>query len=331
MKQTLSTQPSSPAGQTNTGIIEALPVIAYLSPDPLDDDSYIEEDWISWIPGYLNSEEYGVSYLHPHNIDLARRIESFTEEQFQKAFKRLKSLWHDKYVKQMTVGIDYSGMLGSDGTASFDYVRSEPECGHYSFAVHRRLLYRYANQIIQSEQAASDNLGIWEHEIIHALDYRQILIASAFRDSKNPLNGLTYYTLRYREEGIANLLALLDGDIDGVHSIHEAKALFTKNCERVGKELLALEETSDNDRGKIFEGHDFYEAGPWLILDMLSDYYSVVHEIDMASIEKRIQNKETFSESEKLGILSAALKFISTSWFLSSIDAYLYTEGQNHN
>lgn len=330
MKQTLFAQPSCPAGQKTASIADPLPVIAYLSPDPLDDDSYIEDDWISWIPGYLNSEEYGVSYLHPQNIDLSRRIESFTEEQFRKAFERLKSLWHDKYVKQMNVGIDYSGMLRLNGTASFDFGRSKPECGHYSFAVHRRLLYKYANQIIQSEQAASDNLSIWEHEIIHALDYRQILIASAYRESKNPLNRLTYYTLRYREEGIANLLALLDGDIDGVHSIHDAKALFTKNCERVGKKLLALEETSDNDRGKIFESHDFYEAGPWVILDMLSDYYSVMHEIDMATIEKRIQNKETFSESEKLGILSAALKFITTSWFLSKIDAYLNTEGQNH-
>jgi hypothetical protein len=326
-----STQPFSPAGQLTAGIAEPLPVKAYLSPDPLDDDSCIEEDWISWIPGYLNSDEYGVSYLHPQNIELARRIESFTEEQFQKAFMRLKSLWDDKYVKQMTVGIDYTGMLGSDATASFDYNKSKPECGHYSFAVHSPLLYKYANKLLQSEQASQSTLNIWEHEIVHALDYRQILIASAFRDSKNPLNGLASYTLRYREEGIANLLALLDGDIDGVHSIHEAKALFTKNCERVGKELLALEESSDNEHRKIFEGNDFYEAGPWLILDMLSDYYSVMHEIDMATIEKRIQNKETFSESQKLGFLSDALELISTSWFLNNIDAYLNTQGQNHN
>jgi len=326
-----STQPFSPAGPLTAGIAEPLPVKAYLSPDPLDDDSCFEEDWISWIPGYLNSEEYGLSYLHPQNIELARRIESFTEEQFQMAFMRLKSLWDDKYVKQMAVGIDYTGMLGSDATASFDYNRSEPECGFYSFAVHTPLLYKYANKLLQSEQNPQRTLNLWEHEIIHALDYKQILIASAFAGSENPLNGLTYYTLRYREEGIANLLALLDGDIDEVHSIQEAKALFAKNCQRVGKELLALEKTSDNDRRKIYQGYDFYEAGPWLILDMLSDYYSVMHGIDIATIEKRIQNKETISEREKLRILSAALRFISTSSFLGRIDAYLYIEDHNLN
>jgi len=327
MKHTSTAQTSNPSGQMAAGIIDPLPVTAYLSPDPLDDDSDIEEGWISWIPGYLDSDEYGVSYLHPQNIELSRRLESFTEAEFQKAFQRLKSLWLDKHVKAMNVVIDYTGFLGTEATASFDYARSEPECGLYSFAVHSPLLYKYANKLLQSERASQSTLNIWEHEIVHALDYRQILIASAFRDSKNPLNGLASYTLRYREEGIANLLALLDGDIDEVHSIHEAKALFAKNCQRVGKELLALEKTSDNDRREIYKGHDFYEAGPWLILDMLSDYYSVMHGIDVATIETRIQNKETISESEKLRIIAAALRFISTSWFLSRIDAYLNPEG----
>jgi hypothetical protein len=327
MKHTSTDQTSNPSGQMAAGIIDPLPVTAYLSPDPLDDDSDIEEGWISWIPGYLDSDEYGVSYLHPQNIELSRRLESFTEAEFQKAFKRLKSLWHDKHVKAMNVVIDYTGFLGTEATASFDYARSEPECGIYSFALHTPLLYKYANKLLQPEQAPQCTLNIWEHEIIHALDYRQILIASAFAGSENPLNGLTYYTLRYREEGIANLLALLDGDIDGVHSIHEAKALFAKNCRQIGKELLEQKETSSHDRRKFYEGHDFYEAGPWLILDMLSDYYSVMHGIDIATIETRIQNKETISESEKLRIIAAALRFISTSWFLSRIDAYLNPEG----
>lgn len=327
MKHTSTAQTSNPSEQMAAGIINRLPVTAYLSPDPLDDDSDIEEGWISWIPGYLDSDEYGVSYLHPQNIELSRRLESFTEAEFQKAFNRLKSLWHDKHVKAMNVVIDYTGFLGTEATASFDYARSEPECGIYSFALHTPLLYKYANKLLQPEQAPQSTLNIWEHEIIHALDYRQILIASAFAGSENPLNSLTYYTLKYREEGIANLLALLDGHVDGVHSIHEAKALFAKNCQRVGKELLALEKNSDNDRREIYKSHDFYEAGPWLILDMLSDYYSVMHGIDVATIETRIQNKENISESEKLRIIAAALRFISTSWFLSRIDAYLNPEG----
>jgi hypothetical protein len=323
MKHTSTTQTSNQSEQMAAGIIDRLPVTAYLSPDPLDDDSDIEEGWISWIPGYLDSDEYGVSYLHPQNIELSRRLESFTEAEFQKAFNRLKSLWHDKHVKAMNVVIDYTGFLGTEATASFDYARSEPECGIYSFAIHTPLLYRYANKLLHSEQAPQSTLNIWEHEIIHALDYRQILIASAFACSENPLNSLTYYTLKYREEGIANLLALLDGHVDGVHSIHEAKALFAKNCQRVGKELLALEKNSDNDRREIYKGYDFYEAGPWLILDLLSGNYSTVLDTDMACIEKRIQKKKAFSENEKLGILSDALKVASVSSYLRNIKAYL--------
>jgi protein gp37 len=64
---------------------------------------------------------------------------------------------------------------------------------------------------------------------------------------------------------------------------------------------------------------------------MLSDYYSVMHGIEIATIEKRIQNKETISEREKLRILSAALRFISTSSFLGRIEAYLFIEDHNLN
>jgi len=323
MKHTSSAKTSNPSVQMAAGIIDPLPVTAYLSPDPLDDDSDIEEGWISWIPGYLNSDEYGVSYLHTQNIKLSRRLESFTEAEFQKAIKRLKSLWHDKYVKEMNVVIVYTGFLGTEATASFDYAKSEPECGIYSFALHTPLHYKYANKLLQPEQAPKSTLNIWEHEIIHALDYRQILIASAFAGSENPLNGLTYYTLKYREEGIANLPALLDGDIKAVNSFHEAKEIYAKNCRQIGKEMLTLEKNSDNDRRKIYKGHDFYEAGPWLILDMLSGNYSTALDTDMAIIEKRIQKKEALSENEKLGILSDALKIVSVSSYLRKIKAYL--------
>lgn len=323
MKHTSSAKTSNPSVQMAAGIIDPLPVTAYLSPDPLDDDSDIEEGWTSWIPGYLNSDEYGVSYLHTQNIKLSRRLESFTEAEFQKAIKRLKSLWHDKYVKEMNVVIVYTGFLGTEATASFDYAKSEPECGIYSFALHTPLHYKYANKLLQPEQAPQSTLNIWEHEIIHALDYRQILIASAFAGSENPLNGLTYYTLKYREEGIANLPALLDGDIKAVNSFHEAKEIYAKNCRQIGKEMLTLEKNSDNDRRKIYKGHDFYEAGPWLILDMLSGNYSTALDTDMAIIEKRIQKKEALSENEKLGILSDALKIVSVSSYLRKIKAYL--------
>lgn len=49
---------------------QQLQISAYLSPHPLDDDSFLKEEWISWLPGYIKEEtEEGMpSYYHDSNM-----------------------------------------------------------------------------------------------------------------------------------------------------------------------------------------------------------------------------------------------------------------------
>ena len=80
---------------------QELKINAYLSPNPLDEDSFIEEEWISWLPGYIKGEtEDGMpSYYHDSNIALFENIESFTAELFKKATERIWHLLNEHHFK----------------------------------------------------------------------------------------------------------------------------------------------------------------------------------------------------------------------------------------
>jgi hypothetical protein len=163
-------------------------------------------------------------------------------------------------------------------------------------------------------------MNIWEHELVHLIDHWEIVRASSFAQSDIPLNNLQYYKLKYREEGIANLFDLLDGKIDGIKSRAEAKNKFYDNYNTIKRKLLNLEKTSSDDRAMIYSGYDFYEVGPWIILDMLSEIPMVTDIISIDILENNIINGIIIDDELKLKILKNAF-YIDIEWFNSRITA----------
>lgn len=295
-------------------------VDAYLNPHPLDEDSFLEEEWISWLPGYVQGEtEEGLpSYYHEANIDLFEKIEGLTVKVFTNALLRMWPLLEDHYIQSINIGIDYSNYSGSSSTlAGYHYQYSKPSKGKYYFSVDRNLLIRYATFVNQNINKLP-NLGIWEHELVHLLDQWELVKASAFAHSDLPANNLYYYLLKYREEGIANLFDLMDGKIDELKSIKDAYALFQNQFLKIKEKLKGVDNTNSNFRSEIYSGYEFYSAGPWIILDMLREIPMVTDKYDIDMLEKKIVSKENIDDSIKLEIMKHAFH-VDTEWFYSRI------------
>lgn len=302
--------------------IEDLKIIAYLSPHPLGEDTYIEEEWISWLPGYSKeqTEDETESYLSETNIALYEKIENFTADLFKKAIERMWPLLKDYYFQKICISIDYANYKSSSSLAGYEYKNSNPGKGKYYFSLDQVLLQKYSAFINQKIESLPET-NIWEHELIHMIDHWEILKASFLVNSDLPLNNLHYYALKYREEGIANLMDLLDGKIKGINSIDRAKEVFAANYARVKAELANYERTDEKIRSEIFSGYDFYEVGPWIMLDLLDEIFSLSDKICVKDLERKISNGESLSEELKLEIIREAFHF-DTNFFLSRLGKY---------
>jgi hypothetical protein len=303
-------------------IFKDLEIRAYLSPHPLDEDSFLEEEWISWLPGYIkeSTEDELPSFYNESNILLYEKIENFTAELFKKALLRMSPLLKEYHLKKIFLSIDYSNFNNSSALAGYEYNYSKPGKGIYQFTVDQNLLRRYSAFINEKIESLPD-MNLWEHELIHLLDHWEILKASSFASSEVPINNLKYYALKYREEGIANLLDLLDGKLKRIKSREEAKEIFAENYRKAKSDLIKLNQTTPEERRKLYSGYDFYEVGPWMILDLLGEIFFVTGLVDVAELESKIANGEGISEELKLKIIQDAFH-LNNEYFMSRLGNY---------
>jgi hypothetical protein len=303
-------------------IFKDIEIIACLSPHPLDEDSFLEEEWISWLPGYIkeSTEDELPSYYNESNILLYEKIENFTAELFKKALLRMWPLLKEYHFKKIFLGIDYSNYRNSSALAGYEYNYSKPGKGIYQFTVDQNLLGRYSAFINEKIESLPD-MNLWEHELIHLLDHWEILKASSFASSEIPINNLKYYALKYREEGIANLLDLLDGKLKRINSREEAKKIFAENYMQAKITLIKLNLTTAEDRRELYSGYDYYEVGPWIMLDMLYEIFFVTGLVDVDELESKIANGQEISEELKLKIIQEAFH-LNIEYFMSRLGNY---------
>ncbi|GHB49205.1 hypothetical protein [Mongoliitalea lutea] len=297
-------------------------ITAYLSPHPLDEDSHMEEEFIDWLPGYVKgeSEEGEPSYMRDENIELYERIEQLTEDIFRKALLRMGPLLEGYLFKNIQIFIDYQNFSDAGSAlAGYNHADSNPGKGIYVFHVNQRLLNRYLH-FLEGNLEAIPDMNLWEHEIIHLLDHWELVKASAFRSSDLAHNNLIHYLIKYRKEGTANFLDLLDGKLDGIQSREEAKSLMKEKYELAKNSLAGTDKTSDEQRTLLYAGYNFYAIGPWIMLDMIDEYLLVAeNEEDASSIEYKIQQGISLSEEGKLNLVRIVLMF-DNEMFLERLD-----------
>lgn len=298
--------------------LQDIRIFPYLTPNPLKENSFLEESWISWFPNYKTGDSADglPSFFHEENIAYFEKIENFVSEQFRTALQRMWPLFEGIYIEQIQISIDFLISTNPHTLASYIPQKSNPAKGKYIFSLNRNLLSRYL-YTLEGRDGLIPKKNIWEHELVHLLDHWQIVNAQAFANSENPSNAFTYYLLKYREEGIANLHDLLDGKLSGPSSRAEATEKFILNVQQTQKTLEENPNLPHKEKLKLFSGYEFYELGPWLILDKMEELIAHTELEPIQALEEKIAEGVPISDESKLAYLKFAL-LIDNEWFLSS-------------
>jgi hypothetical protein len=247
---------------------------------------------------------------------LFERIEKFTADTFKAALSRMWFLVEDVYIRKIHIVIDYMNFKNTSSSAGYDLQRSDPSKGEYIFHLERNLLDKYLKHL--QDPTVPLKANTWEHEIVHLLDHWQLVKSSAFSQSHIPANNLEHYLLKYREEGLANLFDLLDCNITGCTTLAMAKEKFISNVKAAQEKTASIEESNEWIRKELYSGYDFYEVGPWLMLEQLDDIFFMLDVESVSDLEKIIGAGNPIPDDTKLKIIKLAF-LIDNNWFLTNV------------
>ena len=293
-------------------------VYAYLAPHPLEEDSFIEPEELDWIPGF-NAIEIGENGEHPlfreENIEIYNKIESTTVEHFRKGLNNLWPLLNEHMIDHMQIAIDLTGIISSKSSlAGYNFDRSSPAKGKYVFHLDQGLMVKYVEVLNNLSTLGFRTSTTWEHELIHLLDHWEIVKSSTYRESNSIDENFKHFLMKYREEGIAELYFLLNGGYDDVKSIDEAKDAFRNHVKQTREKIVASELNNEKLRNEIFSGFEFYEVGPWLILDMLKTFEGGWQSENIEQAIHKICSKEVIEKEKILDIIKIALRIKSNEF-----------------
>ena len=118
---------------------------------------------------------------------------------------------------------------------------------------------------------------------------------------------------------MSNLFDLLDGKIKKFQSRTEAKEKFASNYRQIQSQVHALEKTTEKIRSEMYEGYDFYEIGPWLMLEIIGEILETADLEPVEDLEQKIAQGIAIPDETKLKVLEMAF-MIDNEWFLGKID-----------
>ena len=298
---------------------EDIKVIAYLVPDPLDEFSGIEGDFLTWIPGFLNEvdeEEELPAIFRDSNIKIYEEIENLTELHFKKSLNNMWPLIEKVQFKNIQIQIDIGGYLSKSKNGSAAYLpdRSNQTFGEYTFRLDRNLLHSYLQHKENNIELDNHDISVWEHELIHLLDHEEILKGTLYGLSDSPSENFKYFFLKFRQEGIANLNYVLNGNTK-IKNLETAIKEFIQFVTEKKTKLDFSKPTNEAIVVELLSGFEYYNIGPWIILDLLKDQWESIHYEMIHNCITNLENnqpieKETILEIIKLGLKLDAMNYL---------------------
>lgn len=305
--------------------VNAINVIAYLSPDPLDHDTPVESEFLEWLPGFDNSEckndDDEMPIYREHNIAIYERIEQYCADQFKKGLENLAPLLKDYLFHHIQISIDLiqNVFASKYALASYHHGFSKPAKGKYVFQLHHTLFCKYMCEMENKYVPDLRDKFVWEHEIIHLLDHYEIAKTALLLRSTSIEEKGKAYKLKYREEGLADLFLLLNGEFNEYTSIEKARKTFILKCRNAYDTMNDADNTEAYAVQELFAGLGFYEIGPWLILDLLREIGNGYYEKKINSILTCLYNGKKIEKNTILEIIELALS-VSAEEFLAYAD-----------
>ncbi len=187
---------------------------------------------------------------------------------FRNACENLWPLLEGIQFQSISIGIDVVGL--ERGMAGYYHEASERNDGHYGFSVSRNVLKEYLSHHLDQNISLSIHTShMWEHEIIHMCDHKNLVEFRYNKSSTDVREFLIQFLLSFRNEGLADLLYLMTGNCI-IKSLDEAQTGFRKAIARFN--AIEWEDGSliRQRQYEVMQTYDFYSIGPWAILHVLS-------------------------------------------------------------
>jgi hypothetical protein len=304
---------------------EDINVIAYLAPHPLDDDSAIEGDDLIWIPGFLNEEdeEEGLPATYREcNTKIYDEIEALTEFHFKNSINNMWPLLSKIQFQSLQIAIDISGIINSQKNTSASYLHNKSSQieGIYTFSLDRNLLHSYLQAKANNSVLDNYDLSVWEHELIHLLDHEEILRGTLYGLSDAPSENFKYFFLKFRQEGIANLHYILNGNLKIKNLDTAIKDFILFANEKKGK-LNFSNPTNEAIVLELLSGFEYYNIGPWIILDLLRDQWENIHYEMIDDCIKNLESNQPIEKETILEIIKLGLQLNSIT-YLKMVEKY---------
>jgi hypothetical protein len=304
--------------------IEDIKIIAYLTPDPLDDFSGLEGDFLTWIPGFVNEpDEDGLPAIYRDcNILHYQNLEALIEKYFKKSIHNYWPLLSKVHLNVITILIDISGALSSSEKAYAGYLpeSSSQIEGNYTFRADMNLIQTYLHIETENLELSPFSNTIWEHELTHLLDHENIKAGSLYLISNSPRENFKSFILNFRQEGIASFYYFLKGNSE-IENLNEAITKFKKIVNERKDTINFSTPTNEDIKNKLYDCYEFYSLGPWIMLDILRDYWHVIHAELINDCIDKLEKREKIEEENILKIIKISLG-VSSAIYLELIEKY---------
>lgn len=285
-------------------------VCAYLIPNIYENEMDLTIEDFKFIPGILTfkADDEENPLFYDENIKLFSSIEQFTAEQFEKAINFLQPIMKNTQFNFFQINIDIFSMFsGKQTLASYDPIHSNMFKGSYVFFTTYHLIGKYIQFMTENKPLSLNEETVWVHEIIHLFDHNAVMQSMAYNTAHSEAEAAKYHLLGFRNEGIASLFYFLKNNANSIKTLEQAKSKFTQYF------LTEIEafKRLDNSTGvsmKVNNNKDlWYEAGPWLILDLFCMEFDSVCEELIERIVYFYENQSPMNDADILEIIQWSL------------------------
>jgi hypothetical protein len=235
-------------------------------------------------------------------IDWDYEVRTIVKGRFRDACRNLWPLIEGLNFRSITIVLDLIGMEHGD-IGYYPYDSSE-EKGSYVFYASYDFLEAYLRNHFEESYELR---YIWEHELIHLCDHRNITEFKYYNLSTDVREFLIHYLLSFRNEGLADLYFTMLGhnDIMGPETARQKFLAGIRKFEAVRWEDESIIKQKEYE---FMSENGFYDLGPWMVLHVLSCPGYKGYTSQAASVAGHISSGEPVANEVMLEILSKSIR-----------------------
>jgi hypothetical protein len=198
-------------------------------------------------------------------------------------------------------------LSGKQELASYDPIRSNMFKGSYVFFTNYNLINKYIQLMTENKPLSLNEETVWVHEIIHLFDHNAVMQSMAYNTAHSEAEAAKYHLLGFRNEGIASLFYFLKNNANSIKTLEQAKSKFTQYFLTEIEAFKRLDKSTGVSM-KVNNNKDlWYEAGPWLILDLFCMEFDSVCEELIERIVYFYENQSSMNDADILEIIQWSL------------------------